>query len=49
MKRAHRTFHRLLWPLLALALVIGVAAALILRPPPQKSATIAAGIPEARA
>jgi hypothetical protein len=37
MRRSHRTVHRLLWPLLAVALLIGITMALILRPPPEKS------------
>ena len=35
MRRAHRSLHRALWPLLALALVIGFTMALMLRPPPE--------------
>jgi hypothetical protein len=36
MRRAHRTVHRLLWPVLTLALALGVSLALTLRvlPPP---------------
>jgi len=34
MRRAHRTVHRALWPLLALAVVLGFTMALALRPPP---------------
>jgi hypothetical protein len=36
MRRAHRTTHRLLWPVLALALAVGFSLALALRvlPPP---------------
>jgi hypothetical protein len=34
MRRAHRTVHRLLWPVLALAVALGFSAALILRLPP---------------
>lgn len=33
MRRAHRTVHRLLWPLLAVLVLAGLAAALWLRPP----------------
>jgi hypothetical protein len=36
MRRAHRTTHRLLWPVLTLALALGISLALMLRvlPPP---------------
>ena len=36
MRRAHRTTHRLLWPVLALAVALGFSLALMLRvlPPP---------------
>jgi hypothetical protein len=36
MRRAHRTTHRLFWPVLTLALALGFSLALILRvlPPP---------------
>jgi hypothetical protein len=34
MKRSHRTAHRLLWPLLALLVGLGVTMALLLRAPP---------------
>ncbi len=34
MTRAHRSFHRILWPILAVAVAIGLALALWLRPPP---------------
>ena len=33
MRRAHRTVHRALWPVLAVLVLIGLAAALWLRPP----------------
>jgi len=33
MRRAHRTVHRVLWPLLAVLVLCGLAAALLLRPP----------------
>jgi hypothetical protein len=35
MRRAHRTVHRALWPVLAVLVMIGLAAALWLRPPPK--------------
>jgi hypothetical protein len=34
MRRAHRTVHRLLWAVLAVLVLCGLAAALWLRPPP---------------
>jgi hypothetical protein len=37
MKRSHRTIHRLLWPVLALAVALGFALALDLRPPPDEA------------
>jgi hypothetical protein len=33
MRRAHRTVHRHLWPILAVLVLLGLAAALWLRPP----------------
>jgi hypothetical protein len=41
MRRAHRTIHRALWPVLALAVALGVAMALVRRPSP------AADVPQA--
>src|SRR5215470_4275552 len=38
MTRSHRSAHRALWPILALAVALGVAAALTLRPPPNVEA-----------
>lgn len=38
MRRAHRTVHRLLWPVLALLVVFGAAMALVLRSPPEAPA-----------
>jgi hypothetical protein len=35
MRRAHRTIHRVLWPVLAVLVLCGLAAALLLRPPPK--------------
>ena len=35
MTRAHRSLHRLLWPILAIAVIVGVVLALWLRPPPE--------------
>ena len=34
MRRTHRAVHRVLWPVLALAVAFGFGAALVLRPPP---------------
>jgi hypothetical protein len=41
MRRAHRSFHRVLWPVLALAVALGFAMALVLRPPPDTPAATA--------
>ena len=35
MTRAHRSLHRLVWPVLALLVALGVCLALWLRPPPE--------------
>ena len=35
MTRGHRTFHRMLWPALALIVALGFTMALVLRPPPE--------------
>jgi hypothetical protein len=35
MTRTHRSLHRVVWPILALLVVLGVALALWLRPPPK--------------
>jgi hypothetical protein len=43
MTRTHRTIHRLLWPALALAVVLGVTMALALRPPPGPPAATSGG------
>lgn len=45
MKRAHRTVHRVLWPVLVVAVALGFALSLVLRPPPPEEAPVA----EARA
>ncbi|HEY2135499.1 MAG TPA: hypothetical protein VGH49_06400 [Xanthobacteraceae bacterium] len=34
MTRQHRSLHRILWPILALAVAVGFVLALWLRPPP---------------
>jgi hypothetical protein len=41
MRRAHRTVHRALWPVLAVLVMFGVAMALWLRPPPEVDAPAA--------
>ena len=38
MTRAHRSLHRLIWPILALLVALGVVLALWLRPPPDQAA-----------
>lgn len=38
MTRSHRLIHRLIWPLLAVAVLLGVGMALQLRPPPDPPA-----------
>jgi hypothetical protein len=38
MRRSHRSIHRLVWPILALAVMCGVVTALALRPPPDEPA-----------
>ena len=38
MTRGHRTFHRLLWPVLALIVALGFTMALALRSPPEAPA-----------
>jgi hypothetical protein len=35
MRRAHRTVHRALWPVLVVAVSLGFTLALVLRPPPK--------------
>jgi hypothetical protein len=49
MRRAHRSFHRVLWPVLALVVALGLAMALILRPPPEGKAPGTAASAGARA
>ena len=41
MRRAHRSFHRVLWPVLALAVALGFTMALLLRPPPDTAVATA--------
>jgi hypothetical protein len=40
MRRSQRTVHRALWPVLALAVGLGMVLALGLRPPPDVSAPV---------
>jgi hypothetical protein len=35
MTRGHRTVHRLIWPVLAIAVALGFTLALVKRPPPE--------------
>jgi hypothetical protein len=35
MTRAHRSLHRIVWPILAVLVALGVVLALWLRPPPE--------------
>jgi len=37
MRRGHRSVHRVLWPVLAMLVLLGLAAALWLRPEPVTS------------
>jgi len=43
MTRTHRSLHRIVWPILALLVALGVVLALWLRPPPKD-----AGMPAVR-
>jgi len=36
MTRGHRSFHRMLWPALAVIVALGFTMALVLRPPPEQ-------------
>jgi hypothetical protein len=36
MTRGHRIVHRMLWPALAVIIALGVAMALVWRPPPEQ-------------
>ena len=38
MTRGHRSFHRILWPALALLVAFGFTMALVLRPPTEPPA-----------
>jgi hypothetical protein len=37
MTRGHRTIHRLIWPVIAVVVVLGFTLALAWRPPPEPS------------
>jgi hypothetical protein len=37
MTRTHRSLHRIVWPILAVLVALGVALALWLRPPPDQA------------
>jgi hypothetical protein len=39
MTRTHRSMHRILWPALALLVMLGFTMALVLRPPPEPTPT----------
>ena len=43
MTRSHRFAHRLIWPVLAIVVVLGLAMALTLRPLPDPPAPVATG------
>jgi hypothetical protein len=44
MRRSHRSVHRLLWPLLAVCVALGLTLALVLRPPiPIEPGTVSEG------
>ena len=43
MTRAHRSLHRIVWPILAVLVALGVLLALWLRPPPDHAAAPATG------
>ena len=45
MTRGHRRVHRLLWPVLAMLITLGVTMALVLRPPPESEAPQATAEP----
>jgi hypothetical protein len=45
MTRGHRTFHRMLWPVLAVIVALGFTMALVMRPPTEQPATPAAEEP----
>lgn len=45
MTRTHRKVHRVLWPVLAVLVTLGVTMALVLRPPPEPEAPQATAEP----
>jgi hypothetical protein len=40
MRRSHRAVHRIVWPVIGTLLLIGLVAALLVRPPPEKKSRI---------
>ncbi len=40
MRRTHRAVHRVVWPVIGALLLIGIVAALSVRPPPEKKSSI---------
>jgi hypothetical protein len=44
MTRTHRALHRIVWPILAALVALGVLLALWLRPPPEHAAAPAIGV-----
>jgi hypothetical protein len=49
MRRAHRSFHGALWPILAVVVALGLAMALLLRKPADAHSSHATGTPIAEA
>jgi hypothetical protein len=47
MTRAHRSLHRIVWPILAALVALGVLLALWLRPPPKEAGVPAVQVQEA--
>jgi hypothetical protein len=43
MRRAHRSVHRVVWPVLALLVGLGLTFALVLRPPPDPPQAVVEG------
>jgi len=48
MTRAHRSLHRIIWPILVLLIVLGVALALWRRPPPEHAGAVAPALSQER-
>ena len=49
MTRAHRSLHRIIWPILALLILLGVALALWRRPPPEHARAVVPALLQERA